>query len=208
MNIKMLIQNIRKRPGVFLGSEEITPLYHFLNGYEWAKYESNNCIFLIQDIIPLDFFYFSEYISIKTSAFNNLGWCRNILEYCDEDEHKALNYFFDFYDDFCEIKSEYIIKSVLTPENISCNNNMEHAYFVINEQKIPVYSEPISIYIFKLSFSAYFVAVETQKNIVCSRRLFTSIEKVLKELSYYFGEIKLGDKNIKSIEFGKNIIIE
>ena len=79
MDIKMLIQKIRNRPAVFLGCEKITPLMHFLNGYQWAKYESNNGVF--HNIIPLNFSYFSEYISIKTNAFNNCGWCNNILRY-------------------------------------------------------------------------------------------------------------------------------
>lgn len=239
MDIKLLIQEIRKRPGIFLGCEKITPLLHFLNGYQWAEYESNNGV--INNIIPLDFHYFSEYISIKTNAFNNLGWCYNILNYCNGDEHKALNCFFDFFDEFCEVKAEYFIKSVLTQENISCNNNMEHAYRVIHDpkspisvciikpiqtheniscnnmerayqgikdQKAPIYTDPLSVYIIKLNFSAYLTAIETQKNIVCERRLFTSIEKAMKELSPYFGKIELGSKNTELIEFEKDIIIK
>lgn len=202
----MLIQNIRKRPGAYLGCGKITPLLHFLNGYQWAEYESNNGV--INNIIPLDFHYFSEYISIKTNAFNNAGWCYNILNYCNGDEHKALNCFFDFYDEFCEVKAEYFIKSVLTQENISCNNNMEHGYRVINDQKCPMFTDPLSVYFVKLNFSAYLTVVETQKNIVCERRLFTSIERAMKEEIRCFGKIELGDKNTKSIEFEKNIIIE
>lgn len=205
MNIKMLIQNIRKRPASFLGCEKITPLMHFLNGYKWAEYESNNGVF--HNIIPLDFYYFSAYISIKTNASNNCDWCNNILRYCNGDEHKALNCFFDFYDDFCEVKAEYFIKSVLTPENISFNNNMEIAYRVKNNQKIPIYSEPISVYIIKLNFSAYLIAVETQKNIVCERELFKSTKKAMEYLSHFFGKIESGNKNTELIEFEKNIII-
>lgn len=239
MDIKSLIQEIRKRPGIFLGCEKITPLWHFLNGYQLAKHESNNGV--KNNIIPLDFYYFSAYISIKTNTCNNAGWCYNILNYCNGDEHRALNCFFDFYDEFCEVKAEYFIKSVLTQENISCNNNMEHAYQVINDpkspisvciikptptqeniscnnmecayqeikkQKAPIYTDPISVYIIKLNFSAYLIAVETQKNILCEKRLFTSLEKVMKELSPYFGKIELGNKNTELIKFEKNIIIE
>ncbi|MDE7364868.1 MAG: hypothetical protein K2N27_08335, partial [Ruminococcus sp.] len=132
--------------------------------------------------------------------------CYNILNYCNGDEHKALNCFFDFYDKFCEVKAEYFIKSVLTQENISCNNNKEYAYQVINDQKCPIYTAPLSVYFVKLNFSAYLTAIETKKNIVCERRLFTSIERAMEEISC-FGKIELGNKNTKSIEFEKNIII-
>lgn len=208
IDVDMMIQTIRKRPGMFLGSEEITPLWHYLHGYQYAEYDSNGGVCIVRSVVPLDLHYFSDYINIKTKGSDSRGWVTSLREYCNGDEHKALECFFKFYDDFRTVKAEYYIKSVLTEENISCHNNMEHGCRVINFRKEPMYPDPVSVYIVKLDVPAYFVLVETKKNIICERRLYTSVEMAIKDSGLKcFGELRFGDKITGSAEFEKELII-
>ena len=57
MNTHNLIEKIRKCPAMYLGSESITALYHFLNGYHMAEYDNGIVSEPRKKLFPLDFYF-------------------------------------------------------------------------------------------------------------------------------------------------------
>lgn len=64
-----LIETVRIRPGMYLGSNSLTPLMHFINGYKFAQFEKcevegSDREYTYQ-LVPLDFKFFSEFTYLK-----------------------------------------------------------------------------------------------------------------------------------------------
>lgn len=191
VSIQKAINIIRKRPGMYIGSEKITPLWHFLDGCQFILMLQDSHI---KDILPLNFRYFNEYICARIGICNNAGWCHNILNICNGDEKEALRRFFELYDDFNDVKINYFEWAVLSKYNIDCNNNMGKSCRMIYKttgfwEKQPRYINPLSAYIIKLSIPAFLVAVETEDNIECDSQLYKSSEIAKETLSSAFGDI-------------------
>ncbi|MBO4996868.1 MAG: hypothetical protein J6D02_02590 [Lachnospira sp.] len=191
MSISTIIHTIKKRPGMYLGSNSITALNHFLNGYQAA--ERDLAISANPQLFPLPFRYMSEFTKIRLQAHSNLGWGHHILNFCNGDEQQALNMFFELYDEFEQIRMKRCLKAVLTKNNIEYNNSIEHGYSVIKNEKFPVFSNPIAIYIMELTVSAFILVVEASDEIRIDPQFFTSLEDAKGNplgAQHYLGEIK------------------
>lgn len=176
-----------KKPGMFLGSNSITALHHFIDGYQFAERELGVC--REGELFPLPFEYMHEYTGYCLKCYDNLGWCDQILRSCNGDEEAALWKFYEIYKDFVQIRMNRYWKAVLSEDNIAWNNCMEHAYtmrpkrkedssFVRNEDsKEPIYKALQSVYVIELTIPVYILAVETADDIRLSRRFFMSIEE-------------------------------
>lgn len=207
MSIFGMIDTIRKRPGMYLGSMSITHLFHFLDGYRAAEREYDQ--YRKKEMFPLDFYYMSEFTNVRLNCHNNAGWCWHILEFCEGDEEKALNKFFELYDEFKQIKMTRYWKAVLSQDNIQWNNSMEHT---CRNGKEPVFINPVAVYVIELSISMYILAVETMEDVRLEPQFFTSSEqakgksKIPLGAEIYFGKIdsweEFQDDNIR---FDKNI---
>lgn len=208
MSISTMIHKIKKRPGLYLGSNSITALNHFLAGYAAAerdlrKPESGS------ELFPLPFRYMSEFTKIRLQSHNNLGWCHHILDYCNGNEQEALNTFFELYDEFEQIGVKRCWKAVLTEDNIEYNNCMEHGYCVKRNEKTPVFCNPIAVYIIELTISVFVLVVEASDGITIDNQFFTSYEDakgmnlIPKGAECYFGKIEhwneISDTNINFI---------
>jgi hypothetical protein len=90
-----MLQQIKQRPGMYLGKCSITRLRSFLDGYMAAR----------QDLgLPLtqqerEFEAFQEWIQARFKITSSHGWDSIILFYC-ADERDALNSFFDLFESF------------------------------------------------------------------------------------------------------------
>lgn len=197
------IETIRKRPGMYLGSNSITALWHFLNGCRFALREAGNEPY---ELFPLDFYFMHEYTKLMYGFYESTaGWRNHILRNCGNDEEKALFKFFELFDEFKEMRAEKCWRAVLSPENIAYSNGMEHAYSMCADKKQPVYDNPICVYVIMLTIPAYLLAVETETELRVERSFYHSFEDAASNKRYpegaevYFGKID-GWTEIESVD--------
>ncbi len=117
MDIYGIIDMLRKRPEMYIGGRSITQLHAFLMGF--SACERYNHLADEERLFPLSFWYMNEYVAHRYNDeySANAGWAYIILQHCDGDEEKALNKFFDLYDDFRAVDVTTCRKAVLTDEN-------------------------------------------------------------------------------------------
>ncbi len=189
--MRSVIERIKQRPILYLGSESITSLWHFILGYSLAKsdYNLNESK---KSILPLDFELMHEYVGVRLGVKNDKGWCVNILDSCGGDEKAALHKFFELYEDFSSAEIKRCERAVLTEENIRHNNSMLHGYSVINGEKAPIYREPKAVYILELPFGTV-ISVETAEGFVTRREIFENRdgirERILSYVESFFGKV-------------------
>jgi len=94
-DVFQLIENIRERPGMYIGECSIIRLRAFVYGYAYAIYE----IGLGMDIFQLlkDF---NDYIQKSYHIESTEGWDKILLSKCNNDEEKAFKLFGKKWDDF------------------------------------------------------------------------------------------------------------
>lgn len=181
-----LIETIRTRPGMYLGTLGITALMNFMHGYQFALRERGERS--ADNLFPLDFYFMHEYTALLYGLYESTaGWRNHILWNCGGDEEKALFKFFELFDEFKAIRSEKCWRVSLSAENLAFNKAMENAF-----------SEPLFVYIVKLTIPAFLLVVETESE-VCVKSVFhRSIEEAAQTGAHfsrgaegYFG--KLGE---------------
>lgn len=201
---------------MFLGSNSITPLVHFINGYQFAKREtgeSGN-----SELFPLDFRYFHEFVKVKLGFSSSVpGWRNLILETCEGDEKKALEMFFALYDEFEQIRPVKYWKAALTAENIEYNNNCRHCYKAKGanyDEREPIYDKPLAVYITELELvgkTAYLLVVETENAVEAEDWLYDSFEQAARNscipesAETYFGKIENWTEFPEPPEFSKKV---
>lgn len=94
------------------------------------------------------------------------------------------------FDKFRNIQINGIHYAVLSEENVLCNNGMEHCYSLCANEKRPIYTNPVGVYVFELSIDAFMLSVETEENFTFIKRLFSSFESTTSEgAEVYFEKI-------------------
>lgn len=194
-----MIQQIQRRPGMYIGSNALTPLSLFLAGYRAAERAFGVCWH--GDLFPLDFQFMHSFVDVRLQTnCACAGWCHNILTFCHGDEEKALNLFFDLYQEFIHIEMKRYWKAILTKENIERNDKMECAWTVKEHGKEPIFKNPVSVYVLELTISAYILLVETTNEVFAEQCFFTSAEKakgnsfIPMGAAAYFGEIDIWEE--------------
>lgn len=90
-----LWEQIRQRPGMFLGSPSITAWHHFLAGWSLA-----HSVYRLEDdplFVPLDF---HDWVAYREHFYESTsGWCRMLLDRYSSEE-LALQRFFELHDEF------------------------------------------------------------------------------------------------------------
>lgn len=187
------IEKIRTRPGMWLGSNSVTALQHFLNGCRFALQEIGND--KADTLFPLDFYFMHEYTGFLFDLSDTAGWRNHILWKCGGDEEKALFKFFELFDEFKEIRAEKYWRAVLSHENIAYNNSMEHCFAMRVDEKQPIYDNPVCAYVIKLTIPAYLLAVETDTELRVERHFHPTFEHTVGNKHFpegaevYFGKI-------------------
>ena len=218
MGISNMIDIIRKRPGAYLGSNSITALMHFIDGYQFAERELAVC--RKGELFPLPFPYMHEYAGYRLKSCYTVGWRDQILRFCNGDEEAAFWKFFEIYDEFNQVRMKRYWKAVLSGDNIAWNDQMEHAYAMrwlkvngkYSNVKEPIYKDPLAVYVMELTISVYIFAVETANDIELERRFFMSLQKVKGNqpggVERYFGPIDRWEEfNGSNISFHKKIVV-
>ena len=197
-----MLDQIRMRPAMWLGSLNISTLRTYIEGYQHAmidlevnKNKTKTALF------PLGFWFMHEFSKIKTNSYESTsGWANLILKKCDGDQKAALEQFYKYLDEFRSLKAVSIKKAKLTEENILANDNMiyscrigspigisqmditdnEDLYFRSGSyigRKFPIYDSPKAVYIIELSNDIGFLsAVETENDIQLERYIFRKNE--------------------------------
>lgn len=171
-----MIQRIQKYPGMYLGSKTLTPLSHFIDGYRAAERDLG--VNWHGSLFPLDF-YFMHYFAafqLKTDC-SSAGWCYNVLMFCHGDEEKALNLFFDLYQEFMNLRMKRYWKAILTKENIAWNDEMKRCRTETKQGPEPIYKNPIAVYVLELTIPAYMLIVETINDVRFEPWLCSSIKE-------------------------------
>lgn len=227
MSIFDMIDMIQKRPGMFIGSNSITALCHYLNGYHAA--ELKNGIYRKGELFPLPFKYMHEYTGYRLKEHSTAGWCHQILNSCSGAEDIALQKFFEFYDDFKQVRMKRYRKAILSADNIAWNDQMKGAYrctapntssglglYTLADlpEKEPIYHNPLAVYVIELDISAYILVVETESDIRPEYRFFVSPEKAQgcgmfpEGAGIYFGSIDTWEEyTAENISFNEKPII-
>lgn len=188
-----MIRKIQTRPGMYIGSNTITSLEHFLDGYQAAERDFGVGVCRNGNLFPPDFYYMHNFADFRLQTeCLCAGWRHNILTYCHGDEEKALNLFFDLYQEFRQLKVKRYWKAVLTKENIAWNDKMKRCYSVREHGPEPVYKNPIAVYALELTIPVCMLAVETTSEVLTERQFFSSADEAKGNHSgaeIYFGKI-------------------
>ena len=98
-----LLQQIQKKPGLYIENASISKLYIFLTGYQFARRQLN--IPISTEEYELQHFqsWLQEKFGIKTSQ----SWSQIILAY-SADEQDAFERFFNLLEEFWQHKSEHL----------------------------------------------------------------------------------------------------
>lgn len=190
-HIHQLIDKIRRRPGMYIGSNSLTGLECFLNGYICALYETDSTD---EDLLPLPFGLFHEYVACKYGYYESTsGWKNMILDQTGQDERRGLDLFFEIYGEFRTTKIEHCSTAVLSSENLRFHNNNPDIYSVnqAGERK-PVYSEPVKCRLLRLNIpgSYYLFFVELREKNSLDRRFFRSRQEILEYAELCFGPVE------------------
>ncbi len=90
-----LIRNIQKRPAMYLGQTSISHLRTFLAGYFLARYQLEEA----ETQQEKHFANFQTWIQEKFKITSSQSWDKIIL-FFSQDEHKALEQFFELFGEF------------------------------------------------------------------------------------------------------------
>ena len=90
-----LIRNIQKRPAMYLGQPSISHLRTFLAGYFLARHQLGEA----ETQQEKHFDNFQSWIQEKFKITSSQSWDKIIL-FFSQDEHKALEQFFQLFDEF------------------------------------------------------------------------------------------------------------
>lgn len=228
MYIFDMIDLIRRRPAMFIGSNSITALFHYLNGFQAAEQRYDIC--RKEKLFPLPFQYMHEYTGYRLQDRSTAGWCRQILNSCDGNEEAALQKFFEFYDGLKQVGMNGYWKAALSEDNIAWNDQMKRAYRCTNSNnpnasslglytladlpdREPVYCNPQAVYVIELTIPVWILAVETASDVQLEIQFYTSLEKAKgggpfpEGAETYFGRIDSWEEfTASNISFDKNIV--
>lgn len=96
-----IIRNIQKRPAMYLGQPSIVHLRTFLAGYFFARHQLGEA----ETAQEKQFSKFQSWIQEKFKITSSQSWDKIIL-FFSQDEHKALEQFFELFDEFSIINSQ------------------------------------------------------------------------------------------------------
>jgi hypothetical protein len=114
-DLYMIIRKIKKAPSMYLGRHSILCLQAFLSGYSVARYESDAQVTPQEE----DFKQFPQWIREKFHIQTSQSWASIIL-FFSEDEQKALDTFFELFEEFINRDCrEHTDKSILHDNKLS-----------------------------------------------------------------------------------------
>lgn len=93
--MKDILNEIKKRPGMYLNEYKLENLYAFMNGYMYRIFEED-------DFIPEFYSGFQEYIEELYNVKTGQHWTK-IINFFSNNEKEALDKFFQHLEKFTEV---------------------------------------------------------------------------------------------------------
>ncbi len=179
-----ILDSVRERPALLMGSKSITVLRNFLDGAGYASH-----IFGIDDgyndFSPIPFRFFNDYVArfynyIECTA----GWTNMILDRNNGDEQASFDKFYTLLDNFRSINISKIHKCALSQEQIDYHIESEFApkRILHNDcnQIEPLFIQPKEIYMIELSNnSGYLCMIDGYGTSYLHSSLLTSREAAI-----------------------------
>jgi hypothetical protein len=199
-NLYKILWLIEKRPGMYIGTNELSDLKQFINAYTFCADMHD----IEEEKIFPPFDYFHEFIQKKYNWFESTsGWCNMILKENNDNEEEALKDFFTTIKVFQTLKPISIQKVKLTEENIIHNENKGSRYGTGEL----VYKNPQEIYLVEYSQNfgfAYFV-IDNDGKSKNWLDIYETQNEVIEILEQQFGKIEkwetLQDDLMKTMEY-------
>ena len=112
-NLYQHLDQIKPRPALYLGRLSISKLDSYINGYQAA------CSFKgIEEQLTPRWALFHEFAKRKTNFYESTGgWCYMILSHCEGDEERAIELFFEYFDEFRDGKTEAAFIKTFVPKH-------------------------------------------------------------------------------------------
>ncbi len=159
------IDQIRKRPWMYIGKHSITQLHiHLWWFLTWIEI---NGLYSFENP-PFDLFH--EWTAHKFWWYESTAWWANIiLKESDNDESKALDNFFILLDEFRNLKINSIYKWKIKKNNrlfhFSSECKIKRMDSIVMKNMIPVYSNPKEVFIIEFDNFWYFYAIRTDSTV-------------------------------------------
>jgi hypothetical protein len=110
-----LLEKIKTKPGLYLGSASITSLRMFILGYRYAQSEMG----IANTETESDFYkHFQQWLQNRLSIYTVNAWDKVILLTCIH-EKAAFDYFFQLLEDFLQRDKSQDIDPILTKSSSS-----------------------------------------------------------------------------------------
>mgnify|MGYP006234092637 CR=1 FL=1 len=100
-----LLDEIRRRPGLYIGNESPNNLKSFLDGYLWGKGHNS-----IEESSP-NFNDFHDWVAKKLGYYESTSGWANMIEDQREDKQEALYLFFELLDEFRGIEHDRLMQT-------------------------------------------------------------------------------------------------
>ena len=209
-----MIEDMRVRPAMYLGTSSVTKLQSFLDGYQAALY--NFDIEEIQDILlPLPFWFFHEYVARRFDYYESTsGWCNMILDQTAQDEEKGLQLFYTLLDEFKQLDINRYYAADLNESNITHHVSDKFAprrltgeHFDIEE---PLYQNPVKVSYAELTNKTkhknYIGVIHTDTESIIERKLYKNEEDLLAYFESCFGAVDWQKQIQKNIRLNGEVI--
>ncbi|MGK7900712.1 MAG: hypothetical protein AB4352_04730 [Hormoscilla sp.] len=115
-----IIEKIKKAPAMYLGRHSIICLQAFLSGYSVAKYDLGEQ----ETEQERNFREFPEWIRQRYNVQTSQSWA-NIILFYSEDERKALDNFFDLFEEFI---TRYSLQNTLKEKNLKSEKSGDRSH--------------------------------------------------------------------------------
>ena len=115
-----IIEKIKKAPAMYLGRHSIICLQAFLSGYSVAKYDLGGQ----ETEQERNFREFPEWIRQRYNVQTSQSWA-NIILFYSEDERKALDNFFDLFEEFL---TRYSLQHTLKEKTIKSEKSGDRSH--------------------------------------------------------------------------------
>ena len=194
MSLYEKLDIVRRRPGMFLGTNSVSKLYIFIAGYRFALPDGSSDL---QTEGHLPFSYFNAYVAKRYNCSGSMGWANILLEVCHGSEEDGLKLFFEVLDEFRTLCIEKVWKLQLTEQNIHYNRTEKSVPRThCDGDDFPHYSYTDEIYKIRLSDGTMLLAVKKENDgcvrieqRLCYLELCYQNSFINKELEKCFGEI-------------------
>jgi len=202
-----IIEKIRIRPYMYLGSEKISDLLVFISGYILAL---DDLKITEKKILPLSINFFHDYVAKKFDYYESTsGWRKMILDQVKQNEEEALKLFYSLFDEFKQIKiSSYFVSEIgNTQKEFHLSNKYTPRRIVDFENNItePLYKNPKKIFYCELfdnkNFKGFVGIVQTDLEYIFERSIYKNEEDILHYFKSCFGDINWKKENADNIFF-------